>query len=399
MGGHFITRARSKTGHVLGLHPEKQRLRAFAVHFEKTKGEVVMTHTSRITGIISFAMMVLFVCTGLAVAQESKKITLRYTSQSSPKGVRSEAVQWWASEVEKRSKGAVEVKFFWSGSLLKAPETMEGVGKGTANIGEAYGVYHPAKTPLWNVGDMPFSHDDPYVGLKVMQEMFESYDPMGKELDKYNVKFLMPFVTGMTQLGTTKKPVLVPVDVKGLKIRFAGGEWAKFWEACGAVPLTVTQGEVYEALMRGTADGTQSYVFILEAYKHWDVLKHYTLIDAGELCSYGLVINLDLWKSFSPELKAVFTKVSEEFVEKYARDLIAGDQTILKEAEAKGVKVHRLNDAQKAQWKEKAAPLMEEWVKDRESKGLPGKETMGLFIRLRDKYQQEVVQKGYPWGK
>jgi TRAP-type C4-dicarboxylate transport system substrate-binding protein len=358
-----------------------------------------MSRISRITGIISLGMMVLLVCASTAAAQESKKITLRYTSQSSPKGVRSEAVQWWASEIEKRSKGAVEVKFFWSGSLLKAPETMEGVGKGTANVGEAYGVYHPAKTPLWTVADTPFSHDDPYVGLKVMDEMFKSYNPMVKELEKYNVKLLMPFVTGMTELGTTKKPVLVPDDVKGLKIRFAGGEWAKFWESCGAVPLTVTQSEVYEALMRGTADGTQSYTFILEAYKHWDVLKYYTLLDAGELCSYGLVINLDLWKSFSPELKAIFTKVSDEFIEKYARDLIAGDQRILKEAEEKGVKVYRLNDEQRAKWKAKAAPLAEEWVKDKESKGLPGKETMDLFIRLRDKYQQEVVQKGYPWGK
>jgi len=313
--------------------------------------------------------------------------------------VRSEAVQWWASEIQKRSKGAVETKFFWSGSLLKAPDTMEGVGKGTANVGEAYGVYHPAKTPLWTVADPPFSHDDPYVGLKVMQEMFKSYAPMVKELEKYNVRLLMPFVTGMTQLGTSKKPVVVPNDVKGLKIRFAGGEWAKFWESCGAVPLTVTQGEVYEAIMRGTADGPQSYVFILEAYKHWDVLKHYTLIDAGELCSYGLVINLDLWKSLSPELKKVFTEVSDAFVEKYARDLIQGDSRILKEAEAKGVTVYRLKEDQRAKWKEKAAPFMSAWVSDKESKGLPAKETQALFLRLRDKYQQDVMQKGYPWGR
>lgn len=349
-----------------------------------------------VAGIAFLGIIAVFLWQGRANALE-KKIILRYATQSSPSGVRSKDVQWWASQVEKRSHGAIKVKFFWSGSLLKAKDTMEGVGQGIANVGEAYGVYTPAKTPLWTVADTPFSHSDPYVGLKVMQAMFKSYAPMINELKKYNVKLLMPFVTGMTELGTTKKKVLVPNDIKGLKIRFAGGEWAKFWEACGAVPLTVSQAETYEALMRGIVDGTQSYVFILSAYKQWDVLKYYTLINAGEICSYGLVINLNLWKSLSPRLQKILTDVSNEFTVKYAHDLIESSRGTLKEAEKKGVTVCKLTPAQRAQWEEKAKPLMKAWVTKMDAKGLPGEKTQQLFIRLRDKYERKVQQNGYPW--
>lgn len=349
-----------------------------------------------IKGIVFVSLFVFAISTGLTNAQAKKPITMRYTAQSSSKGVRSEAVKWWASEIEKRSKGAVKFKFFWSGSLLKPGDAMEGIGKGTANIGAAYGIYHPAKTPLWTVADPPFSHKNPYVGLKVMQELHKTYEPMIKELEKYNVKLLAPFVTGMVELGTGKKPVVVPSDAKGLKIRFAGGTWAKFWKSCGAVPTKLTQGEVYEGVMRGTVDGTQSYVFILEAYKHWDVLKHYTMIDAGELCSYGLVINLDDWKSFSPELKGIFTEVSDAFVEKYAHDLIDSNKRIIDLAKQKGVKFYFPNDEQMAKWRQKANPFMKVWVEEKASKGLPAKETQQLFLELRDKYQKQISAKGYP---
>ena len=328
-----------------------------------------------------------------------KPLVLRYAAQGAPKGVRAEAVKWWASEIEKRSKGQVKIKFFWSGALLKPGDAMEGIGTRTADLGGAWGIYHPAKTPLWTVGDPPFSHDDPYVGLMTMKEMFQTYQPLIDELAKYKVKVLAPFVTGMTQLGTTKKEVYVPADTKGMKIRFAGGQWAKFWKSVDAVPITLTQGEVYEALMRGTADATQSYFFILEAYKHWDVIKYYSVINAGELCSYGLAINLPLWNSFSPELKKIFTEVSDEFTLRYAKGLIDIRKQIIPQAEKKGMKFLNLTPAQKAQWLTAAKPFMDAWAKAMDDKGLPGTKTQETFLSLVDKYKKQVEAQGYPWGK
>ncbi len=332
-------------------------------------------------------------------AAAAEPLVLRYAAQGAAKGIRAEAVKWWASEIEKRTKGQVKFRFFWSGALLKPGDAMEGIGAGTADCGGAWGIYHPAKTPLWTVADPPFSHDDAYVGLKAMQEMFNTYTPLINEVKRYNIKILVPFVTGMTQLGTTKKEVRVPPDVKGMKIRFAGGQWAKFWKSCDAVPIKLTQGEVYEALMRGTADATQSYFFILEAYKHWDVIKYYSVINAGELCSYGLAINLDRWNALPPEIQKIFMEVGNEFVEKYAEGLIGAREKIIPVAEKKGMKFVFLTEAERAKWLEKAKPFMEAWVKSMDEKGLPGKETQDTFLKLVTKYKEEVAAKGYPWQK
>ena len=335
----------------------------------------------------------------LSAAAADKPVVLRYAAQGAAKGIRATAVKWWASEIEKRSQGKIKFKFFWSGALLKPGDAMEGIGAGTADCGGAWGIYHPAKTPLWTVADPPFSHDDAYVGLKSMQEMFMTFQPLIREVERYNVKVLVPFVTGMTQLGTTKKPVYVPADTKGMKIRFAGGQWAKFWKSCDAVPIKLTQGEVYEALMRGTADATQSYFFILEAYKHWDVIKSYSVINAGEICSYGLAINLDRWNSFSPEIQKIFEEVGNGFVEKYAEGLIGARKKTIPTAEKKGMSFIFLDKSQRDKWLAKAKPFMDAWVKAMDGKGLPGKETQETFLKLVAKYKKQVETEGYPWDK
>jgi TRAP-type C4-dicarboxylate transport system substrate-binding protein len=356
--------------------------------------------TSKLKRILVVTLVMAVLATGASFTYAADKpMVLRYAAQGAAKGVRAEAVKWWASEIEKRSGGKVNIKFFWSGALLKPGDAMEGIGARTADMGGAWGIYHPAKTPLWTVGDPPFSHDDPYVGLKVMQEMFTNYQPLISELAKYNVKVLAPFVTGMTQLGTTKKEVLVPEDTAGMKIRFAGGQWAKYWKSVDAVPIKLTQGEVYEALMRGTADATQSYFFILEAYKHWDVIKYYSVINAGELCSYGLAINLDIWKSLSPELKEVFSQVSDEFVLRYAKGLIDVTKKVIPVAESKGMKILYLSNEQKNQWLSKAQPLIDAWAKNMDDKGQPGTQTQRTFLNLVAKYTKEVNEKGYPWDR
>jgi len=358
----------------------------------------MMRRKSAFKTILCLTCLAFIMTMGSAFAAEKSR-TLRYAAHAGPKGVRQNAVQWWASEIEKRSNGQLNFKFFWSDALLKAADAMEGIGRGTANVGSAWGIYHPAKTPLWTVGDPPFSHSDPYVGLKAIQALFKTHDPMNEELAKYNVKLLAPFVTGMTQLGTSKKPMLVPADMKGMKVRFAGGEWARLWTSLGAVPIKLTYGEVYEALMRGTADAAQTYVWTLEGYKLWDVMKHFILLDSGEICSYGIVINLDDWKAMSPELQKVVTEASDDFVEKYGRDLIESREKIIAMAKEKGVTFHALNDQQLALWLETAEPYLKGWVTNNETRAPGAKETQQKFFSLRDKFQKEIKEKGYPWKR
>ncbi len=348
---------------------------------------------------VTFVLFTLIFAVLLVITASAK--TLHYAAQGSSVGTRAEVVKWWASEVEEQTKGDIDFKFHWNGSLLKPGDAMKGIGMGNANVGEGWGIYHPAKTPLWTVADPPFSHEDPWVGLMVMYELFNTYEPLIAELEKYNVKLLAPFVTGMTQLGSREgvDPIILPDDAKGKKIRFAGGAWAKFWKSLDAVPVSLTQGEVYEGMMRGTVDATQSYFFILEAYKHWDVIKNYTVANAGELASYGLIINIDDYNNLSEKEKNILDQVSRDMMNKYAKALIQDRVRIREIAKEKGVKFHELSDDQRQKWVKKAEIFMDRWAEDMDDKGLPGTEIQNKFMELRAKYNRILDEKGYPWER
>jgi len=67
-----------------------------------------------------------FITTVAVYAQQDRPITLRYAEMAGPKGTRQDALKWWASEIEKRTKGMVKFQFFWSDALLKAADCLEG---------------------------------------------------------------------------------------------------------------------------------------------------------------------------------------------------------------------------------------------------------------------------------
>ncbi|MEM2983352.1 MAG: hypothetical protein QXH17_09355 [Candidatus Bathyarchaeia archaeon] len=63
--------------------------------------------------LISFLSLPLFLLTIMpAYGQQDKPVTLRYAEMASPKGTRQDALKWWASEIEKRTKGMVKFQFF-----------------------------------------------------------------------------------------------------------------------------------------------------------------------------------------------------------------------------------------------------------------------------------------------
>jgi TRAP-type transport system periplasmic protein len=129
------------------------------------------------------------------------------------------------------------------------------------------------------------------------------------------------------------------------------------------------------------------------------VIKYYSVINAGELCSYGLAINMDRWNALSPEIQKIFEEVGNGFVEKYAEGLIGARTKVIPKAEKKGMKFISLTESERAKWLKKAKPFMEAWVKSMDKKGLPGKETQDTFLKLVDKYNKQVASQGYPWGK
>lgn len=112
---------------------------------------------------------------------EAKTYKLKYTDIGPPRGPRPETMIWWADEIKKRTNGKVQIKFYWSQSLVKAKETLKAVGAGLVDTGTVLGLYTPADLPIWNLSNAPFGGRDPWVGMRTWQDLRKESPELQKE--------------------------------------------------------------------------------------------------------------------------------------------------------------------------------------------------------------------------
>jgi TRAP-type transport system periplasmic protein len=77
-------------------------------------------------------------------------------------------------------------------------------------------------------------------------------------------------------LVNTKRPVRVPADMKGLRIRAMDKAQTEYLQAWGASTVVIPWAEIYNALQTGIADGYLNAAIVPVLFKHTDVVKYYS---------------------------------------------------------------------------------------------------------------------------
>jgi len=172
-----------------------------------------------------------------------------------------------------------------------------------------------------------------------------------------------------------------------MKIRSTGFS-AKVVSALGAVPVAMPQGETYEALSKGTADGTIGPIEVLKGWKQGEVIKSTTdCYDVGYTTAFFVVMNLKKWNALSPEVRKVFEDVSREWVDVHGRAWDEADREGRAFTKSLGNQIIPLSAQESARWKKAVRPTIEEYIREAEKKGVPGrksvKEAEGLIAKHR----------------
>ena len=174
-------------------------------------------------------------------------------------------------------------------------------------------------------------------------------------------------------------------------------------KSLGAVPVSIGFGELYQALERGTVDATINYTPFVKAYKHFEVADHLTLAAMGQPLSYGPGINLKLWKSMPENIRKIMTDRSIEFIDQYAQRYLADVDTATADLTAgiKGKKVqfHVLDPVERKKWAAASVPFIADWKKKVAKKGIDGDKIYATFQKIRQKWEQELATKNYPWKR
>ncbi len=279
--------------------------------------------------------------------------------------------------------GKVQITVFYGGTLTPADKCYDGVVKGISDIGFSVLAYTRGKFPLTEVADLPLGMKSGLVASKVINDFYKKFKP--RELDEVQVMYLHGHGPGILH---SKKEVTKLEDVKGMKIRCTGMA-AKIVGALGATPVAMPMGETYDALSRGVVDGSMAPYEALQGWKWGEVVK-YTVEDWGASYSSGMfvVMNKDKWNSLPPDVQKIIEQVNEEYIEKQGKtwdeiEKVGRDFTI-----SRGNKIISFLQEEDWRWQKAVKPLLDEYVKNMENKGLPGDVVLSFYLETIYKYQK-----------
>ncbi len=284
----------------------------------------------------------------------------------------------WIDEINKASGGELNIKLFPAGALGKAPEAFDIVEKGIADFSYHLVDYTPGRFPLTSVFSLPFI---PPTGQKVSEAMWKTFEKEPKFQEEYSkVKVLALFGHDGGHFHTVKTPIRSMADFKGLKMRTANPSISKALTMWGAVPVALPITETYQSLQLGVLDGSVLPYEGVVVFKLNEVVKYSTI--AG-LYTMPMVIamNKDSWDKLPQKMKDLIDSTTGLKMSSAAGKAFDDAEKPFRGITLKkGIEEIILDPAELAKMKESTMPFREEWVKEMEEKGLPGRQILDTAL-------------------
>jgi TRAP-type transport system periplasmic protein len=320
-----------------------------------------------------------------ANAFAADQIKLTFSGFAPPTHFTSKLLADWCKEVEKRTKGKVVVQFFPGQTLTKARVVYDGVIKGLSDVGFSVLGYTRGRFPVMEAVDLPLGYKNGKAANATVNEAYQMLKP--KELSNTKVMFLHAHGPGL--LNTRTKAVSKLEDLKGLKIR-AHGTSGKVVAALGGTPVARPMPETYQLLQKGVVDGA---MYPVEANKGWklaEVIKYITLsYPAAYTTTFFVVMNKDKWNALPDDVKKTIEAINKEWIVKFGEAWDKADEEGWALVKKKGVKIIDLSPEEQKRWAAAVQPMLQNFVKEANGKGLPGDKIMKTVVELVKKNNEK----------
>ena len=297
----------------------------------------------------------------------------------------------WIAMIEKESKGKIQVKKYFGAVLVGPRDGFKACIADIIDIAPAYTMYQAGSFQLCHAVDLPFAFPNSSVASLVDEALYPKY--FKNEYEKMGVYLANYHSNGAYNLITSKKPVRKLEDLKGLKIRSAGGTSSKMLKSLGATPVQLPASEAYSAFQRGLVDGVCFYDAGTVSYRLHEIAKYLTEVKLNTPAN-ALALNRKFFDNLPPEVKRFMYKMMRRLSQVAGNAYDSEDIINRKVIIDRGIEIIKLPPREIERWNGAVEPLYEEFIKENE--GLPARELVKEMRDLSRKYSswtQEQLMK------
>jgi tripartite ATP-independent transporter DctP family solute receptor len=244
-----------------------------------------------------------------------------------------EAMLYLAEKAKEKSNGKMIVQVYPNQQLGTERELVELLQIGSLAMTKVSTAAMEGFAPEIKILGQPYLFKDDAQQARVLE------GPIGKQLlaagEKYWLKGLCFYDGGKRSFYTKEKPVMVPQDIEGLKIRVMESPTAvNMVQSFGGSPTPVSFGELYTALQQGIVDGAENNPPSFVTSRHYEVCKYYSLNEHTAIPDM-MIVSTKVWDLLSDEERTWLQEAADEsavYQYKLWEESVAESMKILEEA-------------------------------------------------------------------
>jgi TRAP-type transport system periplasmic protein len=284
---------------------------------------------------------------------------VQYHNQTTTSPLHKRLVEMWAA-VRTETRGRVDVRVVAENNKTPGsdPAVLKLLMSGDVPFFTVMGGILGNVVPAAEVQQMPFWFRTAAHAHRAMDGALGAY--LRDEMAARGI-FGFPvgaFDNGMRQIAGTKRPILGPADLAGIRMRVpAGAMLADTFRALGAEPVTVNSDGIYDALKTGRVDAQENPLALVELFKLDEVVKYVSMTN-HMWSGFNLLAHLPTWKRLPGDVTAVVERAAAKFVRLQRRDQEQLNQAARVTLGRRGL---RFNDVDTAPFRAQLAGVYNVW--------------------------------------
>ena len=207
--------------------------------------------------------------------------------------------------------------------------------------------------------EMPYIVKDRAHMGRIEKEIF--WPKLEPEVEKKGLKVLAVWENGVRHITNNKRPIKVPADLQGIKLRVPEGKWrVKMFQAYGANPSPMKFSELFTALQTGVMDGEENPFTQIYSAKLQEVQKYLSLSGHVYTPAY-LTVGTKRWESLPADVRKTLEDTAKETQAFVYQTAARDDEELLAKLKKEGMQV---NDVDKDAFVAASKSIYDEFGKE-----------------------------------
>lgn len=218
----------------------------------------------------------------------------------------------FAARVNARLEGRAEVVVYGSSQLGGDEVLLQKLRLGTVDLALPSSIMS-SRIPEFGIFEMPYIVDDRRHMARIEEAVI--WPELAPLAEEHGFRILAVWENGFRHVTNNLRPIRVPADLDGIKLRTPRGTWrVKLFQHFGANPVPMALSEVLLALRTGNVDGQENPLAQIHASRLNEVQEYLSMTEHVYTPAY-VTASGEHWMELPADVRTVMEEEARELQE------------------------------------------------------------------------------------